>query len=745
MTSIVTSTFNPRSYIYSSNSETLILQSATPESRLSLINSSYPTGNFRYVLSASSNLLTISSILDLEKTNIQTFSTVGGIPYVETFGSSISSNISFSASSSNSAKLIIFKDDNPSSSTQFSGIGLNYSSNAVEYYASGAPYTILRHNFYAGTSANTSVQLMTMQLNSLSGIPQAGIGIAPEALGPTTSLSLANDLKIAGSLVIQNITFDPTTFVTLDPLTHRLSCNVMPYGVVFTSGNCNLIDQSLLPVNFSGSYFKTYKNFGIGTRTPVQRLQVQGNTYITDRLGVGVAYPESRLHIIESSAVIPTATLYNTIGGDVLRTYISNNTLDGHVNLPVLTIVGTHQGVGIGTLYVDPSNALEVVGNTSTTSLISSNIYINGNELLIPAGSTYNRPLYSKAGMIRYNTDTSAFEGCYADNIWGSFGSSVTNFIFITTSNLTVINNATLQELNVNTLINTHDLIVNNELDAHTTTTSNLTVINNATLQELNVNTLINTHDLIVNNELDAHTITTNELHVSNTTTTNDLNVSNTITTNDLHVSNTITTYDISATNIVTTHLLASNLDVTDTIDATNIVTTHLLASNLDVTDTIDATNIVTTHLLASNLDVSDSIHANEIYANEIYGHVNTPSDIRIKYSITRMINSLLKVNNINGYTYSLTNEIHTPKQNIRHAGVVAQEIEKILPEAVSCSTNGILSVNYNSIIPLLIESIKELTTKVGQLELLLNTHTNILNNITNMNTNMNSDNMDTT
>ena len=47
--------------------------------------------------------------------------------------------------------------------------------------------------------------------------------------------------------------------------------------------------------------------------------------------------------------------------------------------------------------------------------------------------------------------------------------------------------------------------------------------------------------------------------------------------------------------------------------------------------------------------------------------------------------------------------------------GVIAQELEEILPEAVRTGGYGQKQVNYEKIIPLLIECIKELKAKIGE------------------------------
>jgi len=93
-------------------------------------------------------------------------------------------------------------------------------------------------------------------------------------------------------------------------------------------------------------------------------------------------------------------------------------------------------------------------------------------------------------------------------------------------------------------------------------------------------------------------------------------------------------------------------------------------------------------------------------------------SDIRLKENIVPIVNALEKVNQISGNTYDWKagyEEIHSHKGN--DVGVIAQEIEEILPQIVTNRDNGYKAVQYEKIIPLLIEAIKELSAKVKELE----------------------------
>jgi hypothetical protein len=93
-------------------------------------------------------------------------------------------------------------------------------------------------------------------------------------------------------------------------------------------------------------------------------------------------------------------------------------------------------------------------------------------------------------------------------------------------------------------------------------------------------------------------------------------------------------------------------------------------------------------------------------------------SDIRLKENIVPIPNALEKVNEISGNTYDWKegyDEIHSHKGN--DVGVIAQEIEQILPQIVTNRDNGFKAVQYEKIIPLLIQAIKELSAKVDRLE----------------------------
>jgi hypothetical protein len=93
-------------------------------------------------------------------------------------------------------------------------------------------------------------------------------------------------------------------------------------------------------------------------------------------------------------------------------------------------------------------------------------------------------------------------------------------------------------------------------------------------------------------------------------------------------------------------------------------------------------------------------------------------SDERLKDNITPIENPLAKVLSISGNTFDWNdNSTHTGKD----IGVIAQEIEKVLPEIVTTRDNGYKAVQYEKLTALLIEAVKELSHKVDDLQQKLN------------------------
>ena len=87
----------------------------------------------------------------------------------------------------------------------------------------------------------------------------------------------------------------------------------------------------------------------------------------------------------------------------------------------------------------------------------------------------------------------------------------------------------------------------------------------------------------------------------------------------------------------------------------------------------------------------------------------NATSDARLKTNISEIKNGLDKISKLRGVTF----KIHEKSS----AGVIAQEMEKVIPESVTTDKDGFKSVNYDMIIGYLIEAVKDLQSEIKTLK----------------------------
>ena len=90
-------------------------------------------------------------------------------------------------------------------------------------------------------------------------------------------------------------------------------------------------------------------------------------------------------------------------------------------------------------------------------------------------------------------------------------------------------------------------------------------------------------------------------------------------------------------------------------------------------------------------------------------------SDERLKDNLKPISDPLEKISKISGYEFDWNDKQST--YNGHDVGVVAQEIEKIMPEVVTDRDDEYKAVKYDKLVPLLIESIKELSSQVEELK----------------------------
>ncbi|MDG1331843.1 MAG: tail fiber domain-containing protein [Crocinitomicaceae bacterium] len=117
-----------------------------------------------------------------------------------------------------------------------------------------------------------------------------------------------------------------------------------------------------------------------------------------------------------------------------------------------------------------------------------------------------------------------------------------------------------------------------------------------------------------------------------------------------------------------------------------------------------------------------------------------TTSDERLKEKVAPIKNSLALIQKLNGvsYYYRATQDkyagvnkndiseikaktIAADKDGVEvgeaHIGFLAQEVQEVIPSAVKKQEDGLLSINYNELIPILVEAIKEQQQEIEELK----------------------------
>ena len=112
-------------------------------------------------------------------------------------------------------------------------------------------------------------------------------------------------------------------------------------------------------------------------------------------------------------------------------------------------------------------------------------------------------------------------------------------------------------------------------------------------------------------------------------------------------------------------------------------------------------------------LDVEGDIRGTRVFAQG----VELTSDARFKTNLQAITDALSIVRKLQGVSYdwnraAFPDRGFSPRPQI---GVIAQEVEKVLPELVSTDAQGFKSVNYTGFIPVLIEGLKQQDTRLDE------------------------------
>ena len=395
---------------------------------------------------------------------------------------------------------------------------------------------------------------------------------------------------------------------------------------------------------------------GIGTTNPTVKFHVVGNTNLEGNVNVTNGNLDAFSYTLNGNPLVDVAVLqwnYATNGTDMY--YLQGN-------------------VGIGTSVF--TERLTVNGDVSASQFVST----------IPAGTA---PLVVNSTSQVFNLNASLLAG-----------KTPPNGDIVGTTDTQNLTNKTLTNPVISSISNSGTLT----LPTGTGTlihTGSVGLVTSGMIADLSLQ-----NDDIANNA----GIVYSKLNLSNSILATDISVGTGITYGKLNLSNSITNADI-----------ATNAGISVSKLSTNTISGISLGNNL-------ATLTFGTYLTGTSYNGSDAITIginastsgnSNIVARDGFGNFsggaitatdfNSISDLNLKENIKTIENSLDTLAQLRGVSFDWK---ETGKGSY---GVIAQELEEILPDLVK---NGeVKSVNYNGLIGVLIEAVKELSAEVQELK----------------------------
>jgi hypothetical protein len=418
-------------------------------------------------------------------------------------------------------------------------------------------------------------------------------------------------------------------------------------------------------------------------------------TESTPYVGIGTANPQYKLHVVGDTNIsgIISASGFYLNGNELVNATLQTWDINGS---DAYRLTGN---VGIGSSI--PGSKLTIVGDiTATGAITGSNISLTGFSVAsgIVTASRFVSTVASGTAPFTINSTTQV------SNLNASLlaGKSAPGGDIVGTSDSQTLTNKTLTSPIISSIING-------------TFTSTIPSVNG---------TLVSTGStgVVTSNMIADLSIVNSDVAVGAGITYGKLNLSNSIVASDIITGAGITYGKLSLTGSITNADIASNAGISTSKLSAFTISGIPLGSNLAALSfgtymtgtSYNGSTGVTIATNATNSNSPGTIVARDGSGNFTAGTItctdlNSTSDIELKKDVTTFENSLEIVSQLRGVNF-------TWKQNEKQSiGVIAQELEEVLPQLVTTSDNK--SVNYNGLIGVLIEAIKELSQEVEDLK----------------------------
>lgn len=505
-------------------------------------------------------------------------------------------------------------------------------------------------------------------------------------------------------------------------------------------------------------------NVGIGTTAPGSKLQVEGanpfirvNNTSADDHGIKISYNGSDAHGLHllynaNSAVSYIDNTYQAVSGQVYgNIYIRQNV--GGTMTSRITIKADGGNVGIGT--TSPSQALDVNGYITSSRYYpynSNSTYISGDTGgLVIQGSGY---LYVPASGGSYFEGAVRFRGyIYNDSATYLTINGGTSNVTYFTGNVGIGTTSPSEKLHVD----------GNVIVTYNNSFQGINSIGNkAILARVSPTTgIINYAEYATATNLNGFVMGSDDARVKGNIATDSLEfITNTSTrmtilsNGDVGINNTNPSRKLDVTGearVVSTSNLAmfiktssgfgagisyedSTTGGNDVVYAGAIGAAFFIATGaaervrvLSGGNVGIATNnpLSRLHVVGDARIASGSLGVG-VAPNATDGRVDASNDIvaystsdqRLKENVMPIENALEKVKTLTGVEFDWKEKTaHVHGYHGHDVGIIAQDVQAVLPEAVRTNESGYLSVRYEKMIALLIEANKELAARVEELE----------------------------
>lgn len=507
-------------------------------------------------------------------------------------------------------------------------------------------------------------------------------------------------------------------------------------GIVSATGyylNGNpLVDASVQTWETLGSNaYRLTGNVGIGTSTPSSKLTVIGNVNISGIITASNTVNASRFISTVSTGTAPFQVTSTTEVTNLNASLLRGGTPGANLNSFDIVTLGGSQTLTNKTLTLPTFGGTGVVfnGSTSGVTTVRASATASG-TVVIPAVSGIATVITS-----------------------GDTGTVTSNMIAdLNVTNSDVATNAAIEysKLNLSGSITNADIASGAAIAISKLASSTISGVSlGSNLNNLTAGSFINYDSGTTYNGGASRTISVNATNANTGNTVVSRDSSGDFSAGAINVTNLTATQTVNASLLSGNYVSAIGGNYTGIITATGINPTSIYASgtvgtagsvltstgsgirwttpsvgggsSISVTNT---TSSVSTHYVGfitetSGLTSSFYVSSTKLTFVPSTGSLsavefNATSDENLKENITTFDNSLNVIEQLRGVNFSWKDT------NKKSVGVIAQELEKVLPQLVENSSD-FKTVNYNGIIGVLIEAVKELSTEVEELKKKIN------------------------